>query len=70
MSPNVCLTVVNSAGVVYVVYVCNQIDHITIRREWRRSLLNVQAYRGADVMSYHFLVRATLKIKIMIYKRV
>jgi hypothetical protein len=50
--------------------VCNQIDHITIRREWRRSLLNVRAYRGADVMSDHFLVRATLKIKLMSYKRV
>jgi hypothetical protein len=30
----------------------------------------VREYRGADVMSDHFLVRATLKIKLMSYKRV
>jgi hypothetical protein len=50
--------------------VCNQTDHITIRREWRRFLLNVRAYTGADVMSDHFLVRTTLKIKLMSRKRV
>jgi hypothetical protein len=49
--------------------VCNQIDDIIIRREWRRSLLNVRAYRGADVMSDHFLAGATLKIELMSYKR-
>ena len=46
----------------------NQIDHITIGRKWRRSLLDVRAMRGADAASDHHLVIASLKIKLKAYK--
>ena len=42
----------------------NQIDHIAISKKWRRSLLDVRSYRGADVASDHYLVVAQLKLKL------
>jgi hypothetical protein len=36
----------------------NQIDHITISNKWKKSLLNVRSYRGADIDSGHHLVIA------------
>ena len=46
----------------------NQIDHITIDRKWRRSLLDVRVMRGADAASDHHLVIASLKIKLKAYR--
>nr|KAG5701138.1 hypothetical protein BaRGS_002614 [Batillaria attramentaria] len=46
----------------------NQIDHITIGRKWRRSLLDVRAKRGADAASDHHLVIAAIKIKLKAYR--
>ena len=42
----------------------NQIDHITIRRNWRSTLQDVRTRRGADIGSDHHLVVAKLKIKL------
>lgn len=41
----------------------NQIDHITVSRKWRKSLLDVKVRRGADVASDHQLLVAIMKIK-------
>ena len=41
----------------------NQIDHITVSRKWRRSLLDVKVRRGADVASDHQLLVAIMKVK-------
>nr|KAG5704405.1 hypothetical protein BaRGS_031111 [Batillaria attramentaria] len=46
----------------------NQIDHITIGRKWRRSLLDVRAKRGANAASDHHLVIAAIKIKLKAYR--
>ena len=46
----------------------NQIDHITIGRKWRRSLLDVRVMRGADAASDHHLVIAAIKIKLKAYR--
>ena len=46
----------------------NQIDHITISRNWKRSLHDVRVKRGADAASDHHLVVAVLKIKLRAYK--
>ncbi|XP_013788604.1 craniofacial development protein 2-like [Limulus polyphemus] len=42
----------------------NQIDHFTIDRKCRQSLLDVRAGRGADAASDHQLLVATLKTKL------
>ncbi|XP_068242180.1 craniofacial development protein 2-like [Palaemon carinicauda] len=42
----------------------NQIDHIAINKERRRTLINVKSYRGADIGSDHQLLIATLKLKL------
>jgi hypothetical protein len=42
----------------------NQIDHLTISRRWRRTLLDVRAYRGADVGTDHTLLVGKFKVKI------
>jgi hypothetical protein len=42
----------------------NQIDHVAISKKWRRSLLDVRRYRGADVASDHHLVVAQLRLKL------
>ena len=41
----------------------NQIDHITIHKKWRRSLLDVRAFRGADVASDHQLLVRSVQLK-------
>ena len=42
----------------------NQIDHVMINGTWRRSLLDVKVRRGADVSSDHYLVMATIRLKL------
>nr|KAG5694275.1 hypothetical protein BaRGS_031993 [Batillaria attramentaria] len=42
----------------------NQIDHMMIRREWRRSVQDTRVYRGADAASDHYLVIMELKLKL------
>lgn len=42
----------------------NQIDHIIINSKWHRSLQDVRAYRGADAYSDHYLIAATIKLKL------
>ena len=44
----------------------NQIDHICYSRRWASSVQDVRAYRGADVGSDHYLVMATLKVKLKV----
>ena len=46
----------------------NQIDHILVNHRFRRSLLDVRAYRGADCDSDHNLLVAKFTIKLKIYK--
>ena len=48
----------------------NQIDHIAISKKWRRSLLDVRSYRGADVASDHHLVVAQLRLKLATNKAI
>ena len=43
----------------------NQIDHIIINKKWRRPLLDVKVYRGADVSSDHYMLLAKIKLKLM-----
>lgn len=47
----------------------NQIDHITISRKWRRSLLDVRVYRSADVYTDHKLLIGTIQLKLAAIKR-
>ncbi|XP_068247682.1 uncharacterized protein [Palaemon carinicauda] len=42
----------------------NQIDHIAINHERRRTLRNVRSYRDADIGSDHQLLITTLKLKL------
>jgi len=42
----------------------NQTNHIVISKKWRRSLLDVRNYRGADVAIDHHLVVAQLILKL------
>jgi endonuclease/exonuclease/phosphatase family metal-dependent hydrolase len=42
----------------------NQIDRVAIRKKWRRSLLDVRSYSGADIASDHHLVVAQLRLKL------
>jgi len=42
----------------------NQIDHICINGKFRRSLLDVRAFRGADANSDHYLLVGTLQLKL------
>ena len=42
----------------------NQIDHFCIKRKFRRSLLDVRAYRGADINSDHQLCIVKMEIKL------
>ncbi|VDP80336.1 unnamed protein product [Schistosoma mattheei] len=41
-----------------------QIDHICIKKKFRRTMEDVRTRRGADVASDHHLVVATLKLKL------
>ena len=48
----------------------NQIDHIAISQQWRRSLQDVKAIRGADVNSNHHLLLQILKLELKkMYKK-
>jgi hypothetical protein len=47
----------------------NQIDHISILNKWRKSLLNVRAYQGADIDSDHHLVIGEVKTRIAYVKQ-
>ena len=42
----------------------NQIDHVLINRKWRKSLLDVRAFRGADLGSDQELVIAKIQLKL------
>ena len=42
----------------------NQIDHMTISRQWRRTMEDVRVYRGADAGSDHKLVITSLKVRL------
>ena len=42
----------------------NQIDHVIVNNKWRRSLLNVRVYKGADVNSDHYLLKSTIRLKL------
>ena len=46
----------------------NQIDHVAVGRQWRRSLLDVRNKRGADIGSDNHLVVAEFRMKIPAYK--
>ena len=41
----------------------NQIAHVVVNQQRRRSLFEVRTVRGADVGSDHHLLRAVLKLK-------
>ena len=43
----------------------SQIDHMIINKKWRRPLLDVKVYRGADVSSDHYMLLAKIKLKLM-----
>ena len=45
-----------------------QIDHTSIDRKWRRSLLDVRVKRGADAATHHYLVISEIQIKFKAYK--
>ncbi|XP_058654944.1 uncharacterized protein LOC131553967 [Onychostoma macrolepis] len=42
----------------------NEIDFICVSQKWRSSLRDVRVYRGADIGSDHYLVRADIKLKL------
>ncbi|WP_353803967.1 hypothetical protein, partial [Acinetobacter baumannii] len=42
----------------------NQIDHFAISRKWRKSHLDVRAWRGADAASDQQLLIATMRTKL------
>ena len=42
----------------------NQIDHMMIRKEWRRSVEDTRVYRGADAASDHLLLIMKIKLKL------
>lgn len=46
----------------------NQIDHFSISRKWRGSLLDVRNRRGADVATDHHLIIARIKLKVAAIK--
>lgn len=47
----------------------NQIDHICINQRWRHTLLDVRVKRGADVFTDHYMLMATIQLKIMAAKK-
>lgn len=38
----------------------SQIDHICINNRWKKCLLDVRSYRGADITTSHYLVKGKL----------
>ena len=47
----------------------NQIDHVAVKRKYRRSVQDVRTMRGADISSDHELVVAKIKVKLESRKR-
>jgi hypothetical protein len=47
----------------------NQIDHVAVGQQWRRSLLDVRNKRGADIGSNHHLIVEKFRTKIQAYKQ-
>ena len=47
----------------------NQIDHFLISGQWRTSVLDTRAQRGADVNSDHYLVRTRIKLRLNTHKK-
>lgn len=43
----------------------DQIDHVIINKKWRRSLLDVKVYQGADVSSDHCMLFAKIKLNLL-----
>jgi len=50
-------------------YTKSQLDHFTISRRWRRSLLNTRVYRGPDVHTDHWLLVSTIQLKLASVKQ-
>jgi hypothetical protein len=48
----------------------NQINHLTISRQWRSSLCDVRNRRGAGVGSDHHLVTGEIKLKIAVTTKI
>ena len=46
----------------------NQIDHFLISGQWRSSVQETRAYRGADANSNHYLMRTMLKMRLQTHK--
>jgi len=42
----------------------NQIDHMAISKKWKRSLLDVRAYRRVDAASDRYIVVAQITLKL------
>ena len=47
----------------------NQLDHITISKKFRRSMLDVRVKRGADIASDHHLLIGQFKLKLKAVKK-
>ena len=43
----------------------NQIDHVIVNSNMRTSVLDTRGMRGADVFSDHYLVRPTIRLKLV-----
>jgi hypothetical protein len=46
----------------------NEVDHVLIDRRWHLSILDVQFFRGADCDTYHCLVVAKFRERLLINK--
>lgn len=46
----------------------NQIDHFAISKKWKRSLLDVRSYGGADIACDHYLIIGLIKLKLAALK--
>ena len=44
--------------------IVNQIDHLMINHQWRRSLLDVRVFRGVDFYTDHYLVVGSIMLKL------
>ena len=42
----------------------NEIDFICINKRWRSTVTNARVYRGAEIHSDHYLVKAIIKVKL------
>ena len=42
----------------------NQIDQICVAKRWSRSLQDMRVFRGADINTSHYLLKATFKIRL------